>query len=235
MVFILLFNQRVNDMSISSQAKGNQFLLRPLALENIAMITRWYERMDDLIMFDRHTPLPTSAEAMEATWRESILSPEPRTSHWFTLANCNDELVGLAGLQEINYKNGDAVLAIFIDESARLNGIGIRAGALLLDIGFRQLRLTRVSTFVRADNQGSQRLTEGLGFQEEGCVRQGWFANGSHTDILVIGILADEWVKRRETLQGELSADTRVALGDGSSDLWSWPQISAHLNPAHGN
>ena len=222
-------------MNASGQTTRNQFLLRPLALEHIAMITRWYERMDDLILFDRHTPLPISAEAMEATWRESILAPEPRTSHWFAIADSNDELVGLAGLQGINYKNGDAVLAILIAESARRSGIGIRAGALLLDIGFNQLRLTRVSTFVRADNQGSQRMTEGLGFLEEGRVRQGWFANGSHTDILVIGILADEWVKRRETLQVELNTDTRVALGDGSSGLWSWPQLSAHLSPVHSN
>ena len=222
-------------MNASSQTTGNRFLLRPLALEHIAMIARWYERMDDLILFDRHTPLPISAEAAEATWRDSILAPEPRTSHWFVIADGNDELVGLAGLQGINYKNGDAVLAILIAESARGNGIGTRAGALLLDIGFHQLRLTRVSTFVHADNQISQRLTEGLGFQEEGRVRQGWFANGSHTDILVIGILADEWRKRRESLQGELGTDTCVALGDGSSGLWSWPQMSAHLSPAHSN
>ncbi len=215
-------------MNASSQTTGDQFLLRPLALEHIAMITLWYERMDDLISFDRHTPLPISAAAMEAKWRESILAPEPRTSHWFVIADGDDTLVGLVGLKEINYVHGDAVLAILIAESARRNGIGTRASALLLDVGFHQLRLTRVSTFVRADNQCSQRLTEGLGFQEEGRVRQRWFANGTHTDVLVVGILADEWLKRRETLQGELSADTCVALGDGSSGRWSWPQMPAH-------
>ncbi len=149
-------------MASTSQSQINQCTLRPLALVHIPIISKWCECIDDLILFDRQTPLPISAEAMEIRWRDSILGTEPRTSNWFIIDAGDESLVGLAGLQDINYMHGDAVLAILIERSSRRKGIGIRTGAILLDIGFNQLRLRRVSTFVRADNQGSRNLTKGL-------------------------------------------------------------------------
>lgn len=218
-------------MNAPSEPAGRKFRLRPLALEHIPEITRWHERIDDLVLFDRRMPLPVSAAAMEVAWRESILASEPRTSYWFVIVDGADTAVGLAGLQDINYVHGDAVLAILIAEPDRRNGLGTRAGALLLDVAFDQLRLTRVSTFVRADNEGSQRLTAGLGFCEEGRIRKGWFADGTHTDILVIGMLCDEWRAHRDTLQSKLGADTWLILGDGHSRRWSWPHTSRQSRP----
>ena len=212
-------------MNASSQSAKDCFLLKPLSLEHIPTITQWYERIDDLILFDRRIPLPISSSAMEATFRESILASEPRTSHWFVICDVDDAIAGLAGLQEINYIHGDAVLAIIIAESYRRSGLGVRTCALLLDIGFHQLRLTRVSSSVSAENVASQGMTEMLGFQKEGRIRDGSFANGRHSDALVIGILSKEWEKRRITLMTELNPDTCVKLGDGSSDRWSWPQM----------
>jgi RimJ/RimL family protein N-acetyltransferase len=203
----------------------DRFWLRPLSNEHIPVIARWHERIDDLKLFDRRMPLPISSAAMEADWKSSIFSTEPRTSHWFVVVDSDDAVKGLAGLQEINYVHGDAVIAILVAESGRRNGIGIRASALLLDMAFYQLRLTRVSSFVRADNEGSNRMTARLGFLEEGCIRKGWFTDGTHVDIRVIGLLQDEWDARRETLQSELSPNTCLTLGDGPTDRWSWPKI----------
>ena len=224
-MFILVRSKKVNDMNAPSQSAKDCFLLKPLTLEHIPTITQWYERIDDLILFDRRIPLPISASAMEATFRESILAPEPRTSHWFVICDVDDSIAGLAGLQEINYIHGDAVLAIMVAESYRRSGLGVRTCALLLDIGFHQLRLTRVSSSVSAENVASQRMTEKVGFQEEGRIRGGSFANGRHSDALVIGILSEEWENRRTTLMTELNSDTCVKLGDGSSGRWSWPQM----------
>jgi RimJ/RimL family protein N-acetyltransferase len=134
---------------------------------------------------------------------------------------------GLAGLQEINYVHGDAVLAILVAESGRRKGIGIRASALLLDMAFYHLRLTRLSSFVRADNEGSNRMTARLGFQEEGRIRKGWFTDGAHVDIRVIGLLQDEWETYRQRLQSELNPDTCLTLGDGPTNRWSWPKIDS--------
>ena len=211
-------------MSTESGTGCLRYFLRPLSLEHIPIIAKWHERIDDLKLFDRRMPLPVGVEATEGEWRTSIDSTEPRTSYWFVKINPDDEVVGVAGLQDINYVHGDSVMAILVAEPGRRKGIGIRCGALLLDVAFHQLRLNRVSSFVRADNEGSNQMTARLGFQEEGRIRKGWYTDGKHVDIRSIGILGDEWDAHSPKLMDELGRDIQMTIGESDSDKWCWPR-----------
>jgi RimJ/RimL family protein N-acetyltransferase len=210
-------------MNNVNKTGGDKFWLRPLSRDHIPLIAKWTERVDDLTLFDRRTPLPLNREAVESAWESSIVGSDPKTSYWYIIVDSEGEAVGTVGLQDINYVHGDAVCAILVSESDRRNGLGIRAGALLLDMAFRQLRLSRITSYVRADNDASRCMTKRLGFSEEGCIRQGWFADGKHTDIILIGQLREEWSKSREKLRDELDASVCITLGNGSSEQWSWP------------
>lgn len=176
-------------------------------------------------MFDRRAPVPVCGAAIEAGWREIISAQEPRTSYWFIMADDAGEAGGLAGLQEINHAHGDAVFAIFVSRRIRRRGIGIRSCALLLDLAFKQLRLNRVTSYYRADNLASQRLTEASGFCREGCIRQSSFSAGAYIDRYLIGILAKEWFEHRKDLQARLDPGTVVTLGPEPCTSWSWPAI----------
>lgn len=208
------------------KAEYKQYWVHPMSLEHIPIITGWHQHIGDLSLFDRRTPMPVSADTMEVMWKESIDAPEPRTSNWFVIDDDENQTVGLGGLQDINYVHGDAVLAIMVARSARRKGIAVRSSALLLDLGFNQLRLTRMTTYYRADNKASQRLTRDCGFQKEGCIRKGWFAEGRHVDVVVIGILAEEWRKHRKVLNDRLETDTIVSFRGNSLKKWSWPAIN---------
>jgi len=199
------------------------FRLRPLALEDVRTAARWHEQVEDLALFDRHMPVPLSADAMEASWREAIDAREPRTNYWFMVTRAGGDSVCLVGLPDINHTHGDGVLALFVADAWRGRGLGIRAIALILDLAFDQLRLTRVSTCFRDDNGASRRLTQRCGFAHEGLVRQGWFSGGKHIDIVLVGILTAEWRAAREKLRRELDAGTTVMLGTDCNGLWSWP------------
>ena len=203
------------------------YWMRPMGVDDIPLVARWFEHLEDLSMFDRRLPIPLNVDAMEAGWREALAETEPRRSYWFTIDDEAGEVVGIAGLQDINYVHGDAVLPIYLAEPARRRGIGIRTGAMLLDLVFDQLRLTRVTSFLRADNEPSRRLTESMGFREEGRMRKAWFADGRHVDIVVIGILDKEWRKQRADLADRLSTDTMVILGRTPWGVRTWPQVSA--------
>ena len=211
-------------MSTESETGCQKYHLRPLSLEHIPTIAQWHERIDDLKLFDRRMPLPVGAEAMEGEYRDSLASAEPKTSYWFVIVHPDGELVGLSGLQEINYVHGDSVMAILVAEPGRRSGIGIRCGALLLDLAFNQLRMNRVSSFVRADNEGSNQMTARLGFQEEGRIRKGWYADGKHFDIRSIGILGEEWDAHSPKLMDELGRDIQMTIGESDSDKWCWPR-----------
>lgn len=65
--------------------------------------------------------------------------------------------------------------------------------ATLLAYPFRECGLRRVTASVRADNEKSRRLVEGLGFVSEGLLRQS-AADGQ--DMLVYGMVRSEYLDR---------------------------------------
>ena len=211
----------------------DRYWMRPMTQGDMPSVTRWFEQLEDLSMFDRRIPLPVNGDAFQAAWSDALAARDPRTAYWFAVDNGAGEIVGISGLQDINYVHGDAVFPIFMVESLRLKGIGTRVGATMLDLAFSHLRLRRVTSFCRGDNDVSRRMTESLGFREEGRMREAWFADGCHFDISIIGILAKEWLTRREELSRRLNQNVQVSLGRAPSGTLRWPPAAAsHLEPA---
>lgn len=202
---------------------ATHYWMRPMGDGDIAILAQWFENIGDIALFDRRMPVPLNNDAVAAAWREALVETEPRSGYWFAIEDSNSDMLGIAGLQDINYAHGDAVFPVYLAEPARMKGIGIRAGAMMLDLAFSHLRLRRVTSFFRADNEGSRRLTEALGFSDEGRLRESWFADGSFIDISVIGILEREWSQHRHRLAGALDRDTLVFLGRTPWGTRSWP------------
>ena len=200
--------------------------LRPLRKTDIATVSGWFESLDDLSLFDRTMRVPVNHEAVEKSLLDAAGIEGAVGKCWFAIEAERDSLNGIVGLENINPINGDAILALFIEHDSRNKGIGIRTSALILDMAFNQLRLNRVSSFYRADNKASRKLTTAAGFQEEGCLRKAWFSGGSHMDMICVGLLQSEWAKRRQELVAELSAGPRVTFGHKPSGGWSWPPMN---------
>ena len=199
--------------------------LRPLHKADIATVSGWFESLDDLSLFDRTMRVPVNHEAVENSLLEATGIEGASGKCWFAIEAERDSLCGIVGLENINAINGDAILALFIDDAARNKGIGIRAAALVLDMAFNQLRLNRVSSFYRTDNEASRKLTTATGFQKEGCLRKAWFSGGEYIDMICVGLLQSEWTKQRQELASQLAAGTRVKFGHKRSGGWSWPPI----------
>ena len=63
----------------------------------------------------------------------------------------------------------------------------------MVDFGFRELRLQRISSRCIADNLASARVLERLGFKREGRLRRNEFFKGRWWDTLLYALLAEEW------------------------------------------
>jgi RimJ/RimL family protein N-acetyltransferase len=133
---------------------------------------------------------------------------------------------GFGGIEGINYAHSNALAPFFIAEHARRRGVALRLRALLLDLAFDQLGLARISSIHRADNVGSRHVNDACGFHEEGRLRRGWRADGEWIDVIVMGLLADEWRERRAAMRRKLGDHTIVTLGDDPAGRWSWPSVS---------
>lgn len=103
------------------------------------------------------------------------------------------EPVGSVMLFAVQDADGYGNFGVWFHPNAWGNGYALEASAHLLDHGFRELRLHRISATVMAGNDASTRLCERLGFVHEGTAREAQFADGEFVDVERYGLLEDEW------------------------------------------
>ncbi|WP_170384517.1 GNAT family N-acetyltransferase [Ruegeria atlantica] len=199
------------------------FKLRPLEKADLEVITPWFQDIEDLARFDRTSRTPWNLSQTEEVWSDAFNTSSGNGKCWFVVESDKGKILGLIGLDAISPINRDAVVAMFVDKSARRLGIAIRAVALVVDFAFRQLGVNRVTSYYRNDNHISRDLVARLGCQVEGTMRQAWFADGKFHDMIVVGLLQKDWMERRAVLAKELCPETIVSFGSEGSTNWSWP------------
>lgn len=115
---------------------------------------------------------------------------------------CEDEPVNLAvavegkmaGLVELREKQpGVGEIGIWLHPDFHGEGYGTEACDLLLQYAFNELGYDRVMTRAFESNMASQRVWEKLGFTEEGRLRNQRFQDGEYEDVLVYGLLREEY------------------------------------------
>jgi RimJ/RimL family protein N-acetyltransferase len=200
------------------------FTVRPMKMNDIDDIAAWFENLDDLSLFDRNSPAPMGLEALREYWKGDLAAaPPPQKAYWYIARGLDGGAAALGGLQSINYFHGDAVLPVFVARSARQQGLGLRMTCLLLDLAFDRLHLTRVTTYFREDNEISSRMIRKAAFCEEGRLRRAWLCNGRQLDMIVAGVLREDWMNRREALRGALDSQTILKFGADGSERYAWP------------
>ena len=102
--------------------------------------------------------------------------------------------LGQISLHKIDWKNRNAELGIVIGNKEYWGkGYGTDAIKTLLAHAFNQMNLYKVYLRVFEYNQRGIRCYEKCGFKEEGRLRKGQFYNGKYYDVILMGILKDEF------------------------------------------
>ena len=202
---------------------AQQFYMRPMDVDDISVLALWFERLSDLTLFDSQSTLPVSKEVLQKDWERTITGSLPGNCFWYSIENKAGELAGLAGIDSVSYTNGDCVLPIILSSKMRHQGLGVQIAAMLIDMAFNELRLNRITTYYRADNQVTRKLVASLGFNEEGCLRQARFNHGRYYDQMVVGLLASEWQNSRSSLVNRINDKIELRFGRGESAGNPWP------------
>ncbi|RJT07432.1 GNAT family N-acetyltransferase [Halococcus sp. IIIV-5B] len=103
------------------------------------------------------------------------------------------EPVGTVSLSPVIKDDGYANFGVWFHPNAWGNGYALEASAYLIEYGFRDLRLHRISATTMASNEASKTLCERLGFVHEGTARETQFADGKYVNVERYGLLIDEW------------------------------------------
>jgi RimJ/RimL family protein N-acetyltransferase len=146
------------------------------------------ERLGDLL----HPP--RSAEG-HRTWAREQAAAKP-DGDCFQLAIeavATGEVVGSVGSHHADPRAGWFGYGVTIGADHRRQGYATEAVLMLLRFMFAERRFHKCEARVFAHNEVSLALQRRLGFVEEGRLRDHVYAAGRHHDLVMLGLLADEF------------------------------------------
>ena len=110
------------------------------------------------------------------------------------IIEASDLRIGVVRLEGIEPVHGKADLGIVIGEKDFWSrGYGTEAIRLAVVHGFSELGLRRVELITDADNVRGIRCYEKCGFRREGLLRSHRLRYGEPLDMVVMGVLREEW------------------------------------------
>lgn len=136
---------------------------------------------------------PRSAEGFRAWTAERAGRPPGGEAFRLVVESLADRaFAGSVTVGETDSCAGRFRMGIGISRAYRRRGYAAEAAGLLLTYMFGEQRYHKCEVEVHAFNDASIALHRGLGFVEEGRLRQHEFFAGGHHDVVVLGITAAE-------------------------------------------
>lgn len=172
------------------QLSGSQVFLREFGADDLdaVMTVVGDDRVTESLSFD------TRSRELATGMLNGIMSrakQEPRNEYYLAINTSENGLVGFArlGLSGVQAaKLGGAVAADYWGR-----GYATDAVRTLMDFGFRELKLHRISAAMGPDNTASIAIVGRLGMTYEGRIRDHVYTNGQWRDSLLYSVLANEW------------------------------------------
>ncbi|MFF3461019.1 GNAT family N-acetyltransferase [Streptomyces sp. NPDC001984] len=179
---------------MASSWTGNRVRLRAIEPDDWTAFTRF---ADDDGRRGGRLDLPRSAESYRAWAKEQAVAK--CDDDRFRLAvetTATGELVGTVGSHRTGPTSGWFEFDVAIGADHRRKGYATEAVVLLLRFMFAERRYHKCLAAIFAHNEASLALTRRLGFTEEGRLREHVFFAGRHHDLVMKGMLADEFDQR---------------------------------------
>ena len=110
-----------------------------------------------------------------------------------------DKPIGSAYLRDIDNKNKKGEYGIFIGEDNNCGkGFGTIATNLVIDYGFKELKLNRIFLRVFPYNIRAIKSYEKVGFKHEGLFREDVIIDGKSYDMKFMSILRRDWDTKKQ-------------------------------------
>lgn len=137
-------------------------------------------------------PIPPGSS--ESPFRQA--DDDARLARFSVVELASDDLAGEALLWGIDLHNRAAHIGLSLRPSLRGKGLGTDAVGVLCRYAFVIRGLHRLQAETMADNYAMINAAKRNGFLEEGLLRRSEWVNGEFSDLVILGLLADEWRAR---------------------------------------
>lgn len=156
--------------------------------EYFALIERNREYLREWMSWTADTSLEATKAYMQASMQnfaEGIGLP--------TNIRYRDQLIGAISYPRMSWEKRMTEIGYWLDKDMQGKGIITRAARTLVTYAFQEYGLNKVEIHAAVGNKRSRAVPERLGFTQEGILRQTEWLNGKAHDMVVYGVLANEW------------------------------------------
>ena len=180
--------------------KGEKCILRPLKIEDAKTLS---EIANDIQVRDYLSNAFPYTDVRMEEFIKSVNSQKVPTDIVFGI-EVGGTLVGTTGIHRINWTSRNAYFAIAIFRKEYWNrGIGTEATKLMLKYAFEYLNLHKILLEVYEYNERAIRVYEKVGFRVEGRLRKNHYWKGKYYDVIVMGILQEEYFGEADKVRSE--------------------------------
>ena len=176
--------------------ESNRLLLRRLCMRDAPDIFD-YSRDPEVarhVLWSAHASVSESRSYIRYMLRRYRLG-EP--SSWGIVLKSENRVVGTVGFMWIQEENASAEVGYSLGRAYWNQGIMTEALRMVVDFGFRQLRLNRIEAQHEVDNPASGAVMRKAGMTYEGTLRQRLCNKGRFVDVNLYAILRDEYAAKR--------------------------------------
>jgi len=151
-----------------------KFELKKIRKEDLKQIVKW---RNDSKIIRFNTQFFLLNMELQKKWFEEITKKNSKSKMF--VFKYGKEIVGIGGLIHYDYQNKSADIAIILGEKKiRGKGFGTRGLEMLVEYGFKQMKLHRIGADIFEYNKVSLRLFEKLEFKKELEMRDYLWRNG---------------------------------------------------------
>lgn len=175
--------------------KGKKVILRPLSLSDAPNFCKWVSDPEVTQFLSVHDmPKPSLKEERE--WIKKAKLGKNRNLN-LAVDTVDGIHIGSISLKKIDQFNKNAEFGIMIGHKKYWGqGCGTEATKLLVEYGFKKLKLHRIYLFYIAFNDRAGNAYKRVGFKTEGKMRDHIYRNGHFHDYIQMGILKNEYLKK---------------------------------------
>ncbi|WP_423189050.1 GNAT family N-acetyltransferase [Alkalibacterium sp. f15] len=174
------------DEEISLKLKENQdspeiFALIDQSRKHLKQWMTWVDQVQSVEDID------------EVTYKHLLEFTEQKAVHF--VIQYNGEVAGSVNINDIDWSIKSAEIGYWLGSEYTGKGIMFRTVKSLLDYAFEKLGLHKIEIWAAEGNSKSRSIPERLGFVQEGMRRDNELIDGKYVNMIIYGILEDEWSK----------------------------------------
>jgi RimJ/RimL family protein N-acetyltransferase len=174
--------------------------LRPLEFSDFDRIVEFlgHRSVTDFLLFFTYPIIPEQVQ----DWLKNIIEAKPEQCvYWGIIEKSQNKLIGVLSLTMDPF-NHKTEMGYWLDKDYWGKGYMAEAAWRAIEYVFEDLKLHRIDLTHMVANTRSQSVAQKLGFQLEGCWREGHFKSGAYKDVKIYGMLEVDYLRaRRERAQ----------------------------------